>query len=228
LARRHVNEDVLYKIIDNVKYKYCLECGQYYPMNTEFFYKNKSNKKDGFNTYCIKCTFARAERWVKNNPEKYKLQMKRKVANKTDIQRQRSRDAAKKNRLEGYQKKWRQENKDKVRKYNFYRMMNKVHNISKTEWENCKRYFDYSCAYCGISEDEAKKRYGQKLHKEHVDHDGANDLSNCVPACRSCNSQKWKYEFEQWYNENNEKYTKERYLKIKKWLESDYKTYIEK
>ncbi len=65
------------------------------------------------------------------------------------------------------------------------------------------------------------------LHKEHVNHNGANDLSNCVPACYSCNSKKWIYEFEDWYNEGNEIFSQYRLDKIYKWLSNDYKIYLD-
>ncbi|OME70491.1 hypothetical protein BSK65_11210 [Paenibacillus odorifer] len=65
------------------------------------------------------------------------------------------------------------------------------------------------------------------LHKEHVNDDGANDLSNCVPACYSCNSQKWKFCFEDWYNESNKSYTEDRINKIHIWLKIDFRRYLE-
>jgi 5-methylcytosine-specific restriction endonuclease McrA len=214
-----------HKIINGIENKLCGECNEFYPMNSDYFYKNSSSKVDGFNTYCIVCTFERARRWVESNPDKYKEQKLRKVANKTDIQRQRSRDAAKRNREEGYQKKWRQDNPDKIKGYN-YNHMHKAHDITDEEWGKCKKYFDYKCAYCGIDEQEAKKSQGQYFHMEHAINTGANDLSNCIPACRSCNSQKWIRDFDEWYNADNKKYDEFRHSKIVKWLESDYKLYI--
>ena len=121
---------------------------------------------------------------------------------------------------------YRQNNPDKIKQYNLHRKQNKKHKISKKEWESCKEYFNNSCAYCGISNEDAKKKYKNYLHKEHVDYNGANDLSNCVPACKSCNSLKWEYTLEDWYNKNNSRFTQERLDKIYKWLNKDYKNYI--
>lgn len=59
--------------------------------------------------------------------------------------------------------------------------------------------------------------YKQQLHKEHVDHEGANDLSNCIPACKTCNSHKWEFDMESWYR-NYEHFSEERLNKIKEWL----------
>ncbi len=104
--------------------------------------------------------------------------------------------------------------------------MNRTHSISNEEWEDCKKYFNYECAYCGLSVKDhyitfnEEERLGD-FHKEHVDHEGENDLSNCVPSCKSCNSRKWEHDFNEWYTENNEVYSIERLSKIIKWLEED-------
>lgn len=220
--RKAIEIEDKYKVVDEVKHKKCGECNEYHPMNNNFFYSKKT--LDGYNTYCIPCTFKRAKEWVERNPEKYNEQMKRKVQNKTDIQRQWSRDSANKNRLNGYNKRWARENKDKLRKYNLQRA-NKNHNISKQEWLDCRKYFDYTCAYCGISEEEAKETQRNFLHKEHVINDGADDLSNCVPACKSCNSRKWEYVFEEWYTEDNPVYSMKRLERVNTWLKGDYMEY---
>lgn len=57
--------------------------------------------------------------------------------------------------------------------------------------------------------------------------DGSNKLDNCIPACKSCNSHKWKFDFSKWYNENNPNYNQERFDKIQKWLNEDYKKYLD-
>lgn len=112
-------------------------------------------------------------------------------------------------------------------------MAHKTHEISNSEWLNCKRYFNNSCAYCGLHEDEHFIIYaGQPkktdLHKEHVDHTGSNKLDNCVPSCQVCNSSKWAFELEEWYNEENPKFDMKRLNRIHKWLDDDYKLYINK
>jgi len=213
-----------HKIINNVEHKLCSECGKWLPMNSDNFYKNKSNYVDGFHPYCKECTKLKNTEWKNNNRDKVRNWDNQYA--KTTRRRVSKRKHTTKQRLSGYGIKWRQENKDKVKQYNFKRM-NKNHDISKNEWESCKSYFKYSCAYCGISEKEAKLQQGQYLHKEHVHHDGADDLSNCVPACRSCNSQKWEYEFEEWYNEDNLRFSIKRFNIIIAWLNEDYKRYIE-
>jgi hypothetical protein len=218
MNRRNIPDSIRYKEINGVKCKICLECEEYFPMTNEYFYKNNSNKKDGLNTYCIPCVFKRAQKWVDDHPKKYKEQKLRKVANKTDIQRQRSRDAAKKNREEGYTKRYQQEHKDKIHKYNKDRQTHKQHDITDQEWFDCLDFFNNTCAYCGLSERDQVKLYGEQFHKEHVDHNGSNYIDNCVPSCTSCNTSKHTFGFNEWYNENNSIFTKRRYNKIVHWM----------
>jgi hypothetical protein len=225
MNRRNIPDSIRYKEINGEKHKICLECEEYFPMTNDYFYNNKSNKKDGLNTYCIHCVFKRAQKWVDDNPEKYKEQKLRKVENKTDIQRQRSRDAANKNRKEGYQKKWRKEHPDKIREYNKDRQTHKKHEISDEEWFDCLDFFDNSCAYCGLSEEKQYEMYNEQFHKEHVIHNGSNYIDNCVPACTSCNVTKNIKEFNEWYNEDNPNFTEDRLDKIVKWMtEECFKT----
>ncbi|WP_412729342.1 HNH endonuclease [Cytobacillus praedii] len=90
------------------------------------------------------------------------------------------------------------------------------------EWVACKNYFNDSCAYCGLHIDEHFEEFNQDLHRDHVNHEGANDLSNCIPACKRCNGSKWKFELVEWYSEKNENYSIERLGRIHKWLNEDY------
>lgn len=99
--------------------------------------------------------------------------------------------------------------------------MAKNHEISAEEWGICKQYFSNSCAYCGLTEENCLDKYNQVLHKEHVDCNGLNDITNCVPSCKSCNSQKWILSLEEWYNEDNPAFDEERLNRIHKWLSED-------
>jgi hypothetical protein len=70
------------------------------------------------------------------------------------------------------------------------------------------------------------------LHKEHVDDEGSIYLDNCVPCCQSCNSSKGNFKLEDWYNANSNRlaegiFSAERLNKIYKWINEDYKIYIE-
>lgn len=107
----------------------------------------------------------------------------------------------------------------------------KEHKISKKEWLSCKLYFENMCAYCGLplSEHYYTRKGIKKLgdfHREHKDSEGANDLSNCIPACGSCNSSKHSSTFEEWYIPNNPIFSQDRLDIINKWLNEGYKEYI--
>lgn len=200
--------------------KICSDCTKDLPLNSDFYYKNKT-APDGFNPYCKECTKQRSQKWKDNNREKvkewdnnYLLNPKR----KEDLRKN-----ATKQRKAGKQREWRRNNKDKIREYNLYRDMNKKHEITEKEWEVCKSYFSHSCAYCGITEDDAKAEQGQYLHMEHAMNNGSDKIDNCIPSCKSCNSHKWKHDYIDWYTEGNPKYDQERMNKIVKWLKDDYK-----
>jgi len=213
-------------------YKKCSDCGEWLPETTENFYmRNKKKQERGLTSKCKKCSIKESQsnydpkrhteltNYYYHNNEEYKK--KNKSYTSTPEQKEK-------------QRKWRQSEKGKeyMKERGRYRQQHKKHKISKLEWLACKKYFYNSCAYCGLPIEEHYNIYAGKLrkedlHKEHVDDKGINNLSNCVPACKSCNSEKHTDILEIWYNENNKKFTQERYDKIIKWIKEDYKLYIE-
>lgn len=226
-----------HKTINNIKYKKCSYHEIFFPdenewmlCTEEYFYKNNKNNIDGLFPYCKKCSRKKADIWIKNNPYKYEINYKRYNANPPEQTVIRNRLNGKRQRENGYQKEYRKTHKDKMNQYSQNRQ-HKNHKITKEEWKDCKEYFNNQCAYCGLPIEEHYNTYKGKLiltdfHKEHVDDDGASDLSNCIPSCKNCNSQKWKFEFKEWYNSSNIIYNKDRKSRILKWLNEDYKKYI--
>jgi hypothetical protein len=208
-----------HKNIDGVDHKICTKCNTYYQSTTEFFYHNKSNSLDGLHPYCKRCCLEESLEWREENRDAYLESCKRR--NNKPAARIRIRKANKERRENGGYKNWQDKNKDKLRDYNSNRK-EKNHKISKKEWEECKSYFDNSCAYCGLTYEEHKQKYEEDLHKEHVDHEGANDLSNCIPSCRPCNSKKHTFSLDDWYNSSNEYYNESKLNKINNWLQVDY------
>lgn len=212
-----------HKLINSQLHKLCSRCGEWLPCTDVYFYKNDKSF-DGLFPYCKKCNKQKVKLWQQNNPEKYKTLNDRFNANRSEKTKECFRLHGKKQRESGYTKQYQQNNKDKIKQYN-EKYSNKKHTISEKEWDSCKQYFNFQCAYCGILEEEAKQKYGQYFHKEHVDCTGNNDLSNCVPACKGCNSHKWEYNMEEWYKKQDF-YSEEKLNKIHKWLNEDYKLYI--
>jgi hypothetical protein len=216
-----------HKVIDGVLYKLCNRCNEWFPCTEEYFYKTSVNTKDNLFPYCKRCNIKRSINWRTNNRDEwleFNKKYNKKEIRKADIDRRRI-----KYREDGKQLEWQQNNKDRVKEYGEKRQ-HKKHNIKKKEWNSCKEYFNYECAYCGLSLEKHYVRFKGEMilsdfHREHVIDQGKNDLSNCVPSCKSCNSSKRNFTIEEWYNEKNTNYSQKRLNKIIKWINEDYKLF---
>lgn len=195
----------------------------------EYYYKTK-NKTDQLGTWCKQCSIKKAEIWALEHPERTKvLNLRKKLNPKKPANDRRSNV---KKRAAGYFAEYIQRPEVKARKYG---SRHRHHEITDKEWISCKDYFkdkdgDWCCAYCNLKIQNhwvtfKGKLINSDLHKEHRDDKGANDIRNCIPSCRDCNSNKWSWEFEKWYRKQ-EFFTEERYNKIIKWCTEDYKLYI--
>ncbi|MGG0667817.1 HNH endonuclease signature motif containing protein [Lederbergia citrisecunda] len=190
----------------------------------EYFYKHKTNK-DGLHSYCKECVKEKTTKWQQENRDRYNKWQREYI--KTETARNNRREAAQEWRDSGGYREWTRENADKVNSYNLYRRMNKTHTISNGEWIACKNYFNDSCAYCGISEEDAKEQQGNYLHKEHVEHNGSNGIENCVPACKSCNSRKWECELNEWFLREFGVDSQDRLDRVYAWLDNGYLLYMD-
>lgn len=236
---RDLNKRTKQQYIDNHRTKEngeierrCSACHEWKIENTKNFYlKKKSEPEKGFLAECKSCLSKRAykneskdkefakevkHQYYENNKEKRLSDFKNRYNNKKD-------------EWKIYHAQYLKNNKDKTKIYNENRL-HKNHKINKKEWNDCKSYFNHECAYCGFLETEHYGTYRgvtklHDLHKEHVDHFGSNDLSNCVPSCKYCNSEKHEKKLDDWYNISNPKYTVKRYDKILKWRNEDYAKY---
>jgi len=211
----------------NRHYKYFPNENPWMPCTDEYFYKNKSSTKDGLNTWCKKCASKSSyevnqvnyERFLEGE-QRYRKTEKCNIADRAKYLRRKE---------EGYPQKWRANNPDKLKEYvNNHR----DHDILESEWIACQEYFNNECAYCGLpSEEHSANRKGKEFimdfYKEHVDCEGYNDIRNCVPACRSCNSSKREKTLEEFFERTfNKNLTEDRYNKIIDWIGEDYKQYI--
>lgn len=204
--------------------KQCLVCLIYFEATLENFYKHNTNK-DGLYPYCKECAKFKTKKWQSENYD-YFLEETKKSAQRRRVNpeiAQYHRNKSNEQRMTGYHREWQRNNKDKVKFYQQQRWSSKKHNISENEWKRCKEYFDYCCAYCGMSEQDHKEKFKQQLHKEHVIHEGRNDIKNCVTSCKQCNGSKHTKSLNQWFNTDNPNYTRERYLRIYQWLRYDCK-----
>jgi len=203
--------------------KNCNICNKWILMNDKNFYINKKNKTDGYYPNCIICEIERAKIWREKHPELCKEYHRRENTKLTKRTKERYRKSSKKRLENGKYYEWIRNNPDKQKKYI---ENHRFHDITNREWSNCKEYFNNECAYCGLSLEEHRIKYKQQFHKEHVDHEGYNDVRNCVPACKSCNGSKYIFIMEKWYRKQ-EYFNENRLIKIKNWCEEDYKQYIE-
>jgi len=228
--RNQYNYNLTHKTIDGVEYKQCTKKDhqEWFPMTEEYFYKTKETS-DRFSSWCKKCSIEATSKRIANNKEeiyrKQRIYQKAKLKERNKLTL-RWRHEHPQQHYESSSS-WRRRNPEKC---NEYSRNKRKHIISIKEWEACQKYFDYKCAYCGlpITEHWITHKGVTKLggfHKDHNDENGANDLSNCIPACKSCNCHKWNFNFEDWYRKQ-EFFTEDRYNKIIKWLTEDYKLYI--
>ena len=183
------------------------------------------NKHDGISPICKGCAIIKARKVTLENPEKKKGYYDKAESKPQRIKYMREHSA--RQRKEGKQAEWQRKNPEKLKEYG---ELHHDHTISPKQWTSCKEYFSNKCAYCGLKlKDHYFTRMGitknGDFHKEHVIHNGENDLSNCVPACSSCNFHKWKFDLEDWYREYP-RFSRYRLNKIHKWLDEDYKLYL--
>lgn len=211
--------------------KECNCCFTFKPLD-DFYHQIKTGKTKGEYIYyrpeCIECTKKKAVTWREENPEAWTISVRK--ADSRPWVKEEKRYYNKLNRENGKTLEWQRNNKDKFKQYRETRKA-KTHEFGKKDWESCKKYFNFECAYCGLHLDEHfnKFRGETKLtdfHREHVEHGGSNGLDNCVPSCKVCNSEKHKSNFEEWYVDSRRGYTETRKNKILQWMNEDFKLTI--
>lgn len=190
-----------------------------------FYMINKSRPESGLTPACRICITAKSIAHRLLNVERSRQSIRDHYYKNKETYNTRAKSYKKDHRekiISDY-KEWIKNNPEKVR---IYGLTHRIHEITDEEWNNCLKYFKYKCAYCGISQEEHLKIHKQKLHKEHADDDGANDLRNAIPSCRLCNSGKHISDMEEWYLKQ-EFFSDKRYNKIIRWIEEEFKKYIE-
>ena len=237
--RNKYNYNLTHRIIDGVEYKKCSHHLKNFPeeeewmvCSLEYFYKSKNSKSDGLLPECKKCSSKRSWDYQLDNWDEYygKVQKLKKENIESYRDYHREYRHVRKDLYDARRERFYKNHPEKYREYGD-RHSSKDHKISIKEWRSCKAYFKNTCAYCGLAiEDHYFTRKGVTkngdFHKEHKDHNGSNDLSNCLPSCKNCNSLKWAFPFEEWYNDKNPVFSQERLNKIMQWLDGDYKKYI--
>lgn len=221
------------RIQNGVKERRCSVCQEWKPETIEYYYlHNKKKPERGFTAECKKCASKRSQEYMKKNYDKmfnYIVEWQQDNRDKT-LSYMREFYQNNKDERREYVKEWINNNPEKAKEY---RNEHRDHDITDVEWGNCKKYFNNQCSYCGLPIEQHKIMRNKKiinmdLHKEHVDDNGANDLSNCTPSCQSCNSIKNLKSIDELLESKLiTSFTQDRYDKIIWWITEGYKQYIE-
>lgn len=98
---------------------------------------------------------------------------------------------------------------------------NLISDLTESEWKETLQYFNNSCAYCKISDDDSIKKYNRHLEQEHIiplSQGGAFVKNNIIPSCRSCNSSKYNKSLNDFFISST-KFTQSMYDKILLFIE---------
>jgi len=227
--RKQDKYDKEHKIIDGVNYKKCgkhdihfPEESPWFPCTDKYFYVNNSNGIDGLSPWCKRCSVVRSNINTLENYDRF-LQSQVKYR-KTEKNRDCQKEKHKRLKAKGVYKNWADRNPEKIKGYT---NKHRDHDIEESEWISCQEFFDYCCAYCGKTLEDQLAENKEQFHKEHKDHDGYNDVRNCIPACTNCNSSKRIKTFDEFFESGFIKeFTQDKYNKIVRWTTEEYKKYI--
>ncbi len=184
--------------------KVCTTCNKELPATPEHFHRD-NRVQSGLRANCKECCKKQRKLSYAKNRELLIKQAKRWRA---------------KNGAE-----WREENRKLLNKRGQERRAKKKrlpHTLTVEQWTNTKKYFNDSCAYCGISEQEHREKYEQVLHQEHIiplSKGGGYTKNNIIPSCHRCNASKGDGYLNDWYH-TQEYYTNKRENKILEFIES--------
>lgn len=98
---------------------------------------------------------------------------------------------------------------------------NQGNGITKEQWYEMMEFFDWKCAYSGIS---LTKDNRSVDHIIPLNKNGEHEIWNCVPMHKNYNSGKRNNNMEEWYKKQ-EYYSKERLQKIYEWCEYAFNKY---
>jgi len=227
-----------HKTINGMDHKFCNKHHIYFPeedvwfpATLDYFYHNDKNKTDHLHPECKRCGIQKVrERYFKDEAGDIKSKKKaERDLNKIYYKEYHAEWLVDhKDEQKDYQSEWRKDHPEKCRVYS---KMHRIHDITESEWRDCLKVFENTCAYCGLHAEKHfmtrnNKEIIMNLHKEHVDDEGYNDLRNAIPSCQHCNSGKNVSDMEEWYR-NQKFFSQERLDKIIWWTTEGYKEYIE-
>lgn len=110
--------------------------------------------------------------------------------------------------------------KSKHRHNRYAKQSSLKNDLTNNDWVETLMFFNNICAYCGMTEEEHIKLFGESLHKDHViplSKGGEYTKGNIIPACRTCNCSKNKKSLEKFF-EYKSNFTEENLNKILEFL----------
>lgn len=179
----------------------CRECGKWKPRH-----RLKKNKKQPFGVekHCLDCIYIRNMEWQHENVELMRASRKKWAdANpgKTELAIKRWSQTHPEN-IRAIEARNRKKNPERFRRKTqrrAARIKELAHTFTEEEWNEALRAFDYLCAYCGQKpSSEFKTKILTQDHFIPVTKGGAYTVDNIVPACKTCNSQKWNLDPTLW------------------------------
>jgi 5-methylcytosine-specific restriction endonuclease McrA len=164
--------------------KICPKCGKGGP-----FHKSKYTK-DGLSSWCSACYREYNHQYRSKNIEKEleRVQQYHKTHLKESRERARQWRKNQPEKSKEIAKRTRKNNYGRIITAKRFRRALKYGvkgSFTNDEWENLKTEYGNRCAYCNSN--------SNKVYADHIipiSRGGPNDISNIVPACKSCNSSK--------------------------------------
>lgn len=95
-----------------------------------------------------------------------------------------------------------------------------LRNLSVTDWEEVKAFFNHECAYCGTPDTGDSRNGLVPDHLIAVAENGDFVLGNVIAACHSCNDQRGKKPWRKWLEDKYNEEALPRIAKIESYLES--------
>lgn len=201
----------------------CTACKQEYPFTSDYFWTAKGrNGKERIHKVCKPChkTYMKTyliKYWQEHGIERNRDRREHYSKNPGQIEKiiRWARDNPEKRKT--INAKYRRSNQEKIIEYNLKysksnrEVMVKIQQRRRTlkkgllsdftviQWENCLKYFDNKCAYCGKTE--------KRLHQDHfipLSKGGEYTITNIIPACKSCNSHKHNGDPLLWYSSRDD------------------------
>lgn len=99
-----------------------------------------------------------------------------------------------------------------------HKLKNQGRGITKEQWLEMMEFFEWKCAYSGLSLDKNNRSID---HIIPLCNNGLNEPWNCIPIFRNYNSKKYTNNMLTWYQQQ-EFYSEEKLLKIFEWISYAY------